>query len=394
MKTIGLLGFPKETNLELYPDSTVLNKTATNQGTPVCRETLGDILTNMYALLRNAGVTANGNEDNEENGYQILQALKLLANELNDVEQVISSSGGFYTVGLKFSKLPNNYIFIAKANENYNDSILYIKGNEDDSEGLPVTSTGFGIGDEVLVVLNQESAKIIKLNSITGSNNNFTELFTVFGTPIGYSDSGQKIWYKQNGKVFSDLPEIYDLQQAVIDYEENENIFIYDVVLISGNFVCFCYNYLDNKYSFYKFSLNDILTPVRMTPEGFTLGNNDGNIFNCIMFSNLQNIFITNKADCSSKDYIITKLIPNFVTNKMEFAGTVELHSSFVKSSNCVLSLEALYSLINGILTKYDFSGNEPVLLGNFESFNGFLFNIKGSFYYTNGEVAKKWVLQ
>ena len=89
MRTIKNLPVPKEQDLVKFPNSTILNETDTNDGTPVVREIYGDFITNIYAFLVDRGIIPNEIEDNEVNGYQFLDALKLNVNKLNDVRRVL-----------------------------------------------------------------------------------------------------------------------------------------------------------------------------------------------------------------------------------------------------------------------------------------------------------------
>ena len=159
MKTLESLSVPKQVDSD-FPYGAIINETDVNEGTPVIRELYNDILVNNYKLLELAGITPNGNEDNETNGYQIIEALKKLPNLLNDIEQVLSLSGTVFSLPLKFSLLPNKYVLIARAGDNYNSAFSYtLKGSEESPAYGFTCSTGFRNGDELLIVLDSSGAR-------------------------------------------------------------------------------------------------------------------------------------------------------------------------------------------------------------------------------------------
>ena len=99
MRTIKNQNIPQNSDAK-FPFSTILNETETNSGTPVIEEVYGDILTNIYKLLQVVGVTASETQDSDTSQYQILEALKLLPNSLNDIEQVLSLTTTTWNVPL------------------------------------------------------------------------------------------------------------------------------------------------------------------------------------------------------------------------------------------------------------------------------------------------------
>ena len=118
MRTIKTTGFPQDTNLNKFPDGQINNETDTQEGTPVVREIYGDVLTNIYKLMRDSGVTANGNEDSETDGYQLLEAFKKFSNELNDIRQLATVQGTNINLNFNIDFLPDNYVFIGLISEN------------------------------------------------------------------------------------------------------------------------------------------------------------------------------------------------------------------------------------------------------------------------------------
>ena len=68
MRTLKLLNLIHDNNYSLFPQGAILNETDNNEGTPVVREVYGDILSNVYKIITEAGINFNNSEDNEQNG--------------------------------------------------------------------------------------------------------------------------------------------------------------------------------------------------------------------------------------------------------------------------------------------------------------------------------------
>jgi len=118
MKTVNQIGAPFNQDPQL-PFGGIKNETDTEDGTPIVEEVLGDVLTNMYKLLQTVGITPNQLQDKDSTGYQILNALKLLPNNLTDIQQVLSLSATTWSINFNVDYFPNKTHFVAIATENY-----------------------------------------------------------------------------------------------------------------------------------------------------------------------------------------------------------------------------------------------------------------------------------
>src|SRR5690554_5704644 len=58
-----------------YPYGDLRDNPGNNTGTPYNRELFGDIQRNVEKIMDEAGIVANGLDDNDANGYQIFEAL-------------------------------------------------------------------------------------------------------------------------------------------------------------------------------------------------------------------------------------------------------------------------------------------------------------------------------
>ncbi len=386
MRTIGQQAIPKETDLAKFPDSTIVNQTPSIPGTPVVREIYGDILVNHYKLLRDRKINPNGLEDNELNGHQILQAWKRIVNEIVDVEQVLNLAGSTWNINVDLDLLPNKTVVFAKASQPYNDALNYTFKGSGAGPVYNLISTGFSGGDEVMIIIDAALVRVINLSSaVTPASS--SQVFSVFGSPISYSDSFNKIWYQEQGKIFSDLPEIYDLQTPIQD-DLGDAFQLIDVFNVNNNFVCFVK--LGNKYFFYKYAPGNFNAPVQMTCNGFDMLDNAGQDYNLHAFFDSAFLHISNRGQAGDdREFIRCRF--DFDTNEVVFVSDYALEGNFVKTTNAVAEQNAIVTFVSGELKAYKYDGSVAVDLGKFNSYVGLLFKIKADPYYTNGEVAKKW---
>ena len=93
MKSLKSQNLIHDQNYALFPEGAIINETDQNEGTPVVRGVYNDLLMNFYALLKDRGINLNNLEDNEANGYQIINALNLDFNNYSDVLEGINRCG-------------------------------------------------------------------------------------------------------------------------------------------------------------------------------------------------------------------------------------------------------------------------------------------------------------
>lgn len=384
MRKIKDLGIVHDTDYLKFPSGTIKNETDIEPGTPVIREVYGDILTNIYAILKDRQINFNGLEDNELNGYQLLNALKLLTNDLNDSERILNKAGNTYSLDLRFSLLPNKYVLFARASENYVDSQNSTINGADGSYPFS-SSTGFNQGDEVLIVLDQAGSRAYNMTHLGGGTNG--ELFNIFGTPLQFNDS-DKLWYQEEGKLFSDVPEIFDLQEAIRTSEGNPDLLVYEMFAFDDKIICLFFDG-NSKYYFRFFNLNDWNNPLELNPN-FSM--NSGSDFKMHAYFDGRFVYLTNAANQDPTDSKITKAYFDFQNQQLTFVQELSLQGEFNKTTNGIASGKGITTFINGRLIFWGFDGN-LVDMGIFNSFIGVIFKIKENSYYTNGEVAKKWNL-
>ncbi len=392
MRTVKQLpaGTPIETDFTKFPDSTVVNETdLPNSGTPVVREIYGDILTNIYKLLRITGITANGNEDNELNGYQLVTALQNLPNALNDIEQQLNLIGTQFTVGLNLSLLPANYFLLCRSVESIVDGVIYTFAGSDNNPYPFTAVTPFSSGDEVLLIINPSGVRAYSLSAI-GSEESADEVFTPFGIPLAFNDSA-KVYYQSEGTLFSDLPESYDLQAPIRILESNGTTIVYEMMIIGGFVVCLTFNPTAVSYKIYKYALNNLTTPILMTLSGsaFAIGTD----YQPFIYTDGVKLYISNNTGNNTDDYAFDIYTMNLSAGTLTYSGTVSLDTGFVKTTNAVINNNNLYNYVNGVLNKYSLANGALTYVNTFSAFVGVLFKLNDNIYYSNGEIGKLWTL-
>ncbi len=163
-------------DLTNYPDGRIKDDGGSGDGTPVNEQTKGDIHEFFDKLLRLYGLEHNGLPDNEENGYQTIEALKGLANKNNYIYDLTSNSN-ILSLPLKVGKLLVNESFTVKASQD-KASETTLKGTLDNVT-KSVTIVGDYLAGDYLRVINTNSGiNIIRL--VDFSN------FTVIASELGF----------------------------------------------------------------------------------------------------------------------------------------------------------------------------------------------------------------
>jgi hypothetical protein len=386
MRTVRQLPVAQVTDPLKFPQGTIQNETDTELGTPVIREIYGDVLTNIYAILADAGIVPDGVEDDELRGYQLLNALKRFSNELNDVEQVLSLNATVWSVNMPVDHLPNRYVFMARAAENYNDALSYTFTGTDNNS-YPLTSpTGFRSGDDVLVVIDQAGVRVVGLTKSVGEST----VLTVFGTPVAFNDSAN-MYYEDNGSLLTDAPSVEHLQARIRVVDGNGTLVVYNMFVLQGFVLCFCYLPSVQTYRFYHFDINDLDTPVLVPVTGVTIPTGSNN--EPYAYTDGTLVYLTNQAGTSTDDFELAGLTYAPATPSLALSVSRVLPGTFTKTTNAVLQNTDLVTFINGQLKKYDLTTGIETQVDEYGTFIGTIFRFNGATYYSNGEVAKQWTV-
>ena len=376
MRVLRQLPVPQDQNLAKFPDGTIQNETDTQDGTPVVRELYGDVLTNIYKLLSLADITPTGNEDAEDTQYQLVQALKLFSNELNDVEQVLTLTGSVWSVPFKLSIVPDKYVFVGLASEPYNPAINYtFKGIEDNPVISMTSITGFDTGDELLVIVDQSGVKVISLTKIIEAEKTVT---TSFGFPLPFNDT-QLMYYLTNGRLINDTPFEKDLQTQIRASSADALALIQDCFILKEHVLCFTFLPTTTTYKFYQFPLSNLDTVSNVPVTGITIPVGSDNKPYC--YTDGEFIYISNRAGTLADgvdDNEFSKFSYTPATPIITRISNFEISNNFEKTSNAVIKDDTyLYTFIDSVLKRYDMGAGTVLQIGNFETINGQIFGFQ-----------------
>lgn len=389
MRTIKNLQVPKEQDLVKFPNSTILNETDTNDGTPVVREIYGDFITNIYAFLVDRGIIPNEIEDNEVNGYQILDALRLNVNKLNDVRRVLEKvSKNVYRIDIDFNIISDRYPIFVKSPENillieYFNKIIYLEDSKGVRKIINFNKQVFS-GDELLFIISDE---VTAVNLI---HNNLYEdkvELNIQGVPLSYSTSNLNDYLDNNTLIYNDGSSI-DLSQFL-----DPNIIIRDMVLLNDFYFIFCIDSSNDKLHLYKYKRGD-----NNVEEILIQGINDNNQTPGLRTSSVQmyvfknNIAFSHKGGNVFNVYIISMF--NYDgSNLLKYVSDVTLDNSFNGSSSYFMENDSIImaDTLSQDLYKYNFSGGKESIYKIKQNIVNLYTKNTNDRYIQVDETAVKW---
>lgn len=389
MRTIKNLPIPQDGNDAKFPDGQIRNQTDTETGTPVVREIYGDVLTNIYKILRDAGITPNEQEDSETDGYQFLEALKVFSNDTNDKRQLLSVSSTNIIAGFNFDNVPENYVFIGIVSEPLTSTESYsLISGFGGSASYPVNLTSnISASNTVLVIVNSSGSTIISIESAL--ENQEESLTTSFGTPLSFNDSST-LYYLSSGNLIDDFPKNYLVENKIQVLEGSLSIKVVDSIIFKNKLICLTFDSAILQYKAFSFSLSNL-----EAVEGeITMPNISGVDNQPYMYCDGEFVYFTNSQNNVNgdlNDYSISKFSFNDTSLQFTNVSFFNIDALFEKTTNSFISNENLYTFINGDLYRYPFTGGAREFLGNFNTINGVVFKFNGNTYYSNGNVARQW---
>lgn len=386
MKVLGNLPVVKDVNVKYPFGSNIQNETDTMEGTPVVREIYGDILMNLYKLLELTGVTPTGTEDSNLTQFQIVQSLKLLPNSLNDIEQVLVKNANVWSVPLDLQKLPNKYVFFARASENYSSiNPYFFKGTG--AVQYPFFSNGFSASDELMIVI--DSAQV-RAYSLSFTSSSVSEVYNVMGSPLRYNSS-TTMYYFSDGVLYNDTPKAYNLENIIRVNVSDGTVIVVDVLISQGFALCFCLSPSTNTYFFRQFDLLDFSVSQSVAIIGETMGSL-ADYKPQIYIDNAIDLYITNGMNTTANNYTFSRLVYSPGTNSMEFVSNYNIGNTYVKTTNSVIKEDILYTLLDGQLTGCNLAGTRVFYnIGVINTMLGVLFGHRNNVYYSSNNIAKKW---
>lgn len=381
MRTIKGLPYAQDTDTTKFPYGQIQNETATQEGTPVVRQIYGDVLTNIYKIVRDSGLNFNQLEDSEENGYQLLDALKVFSNKLNDLEQVVTVSGNQLEVNFDINNLPDNYVFIGKNSDFISEGVNYeLSGTG--SRTLSITAQrNISASSLLLITLKASSITINVINQEEAQSS----ILTPFTGVISYNSSS-KTYYISDGYLINNTPESVNIQQAIRLYESDASISVIDTVLHKNKFLVLAKPDSSNIYDFYVIDSGNL----SVIENKLSYNQSGANDYLPYLYADKDFIYLTNSGNNSSSNNIIDKISVDYTAGTLSKVSQLTLESSFQKTSNAFWRNGNIYTFVNGNLNLYKSDGTiEFILFLN--NINGQLFVQNEKVYFTSGEIATIW---
>jgi hypothetical protein len=391
MRTIGNLPIPKKVGSEFPFNATIQNETATEQGTPVIEQIYGDLLMNFYKLMSLCGVTPSETQDNNLTQFQIIDALKLFSNELNDLNQLIKVDGLDLGVSFDFDLLPEDYIFIGKLAEDILASNNYtINGLGSNSYSIN-SNVDINALQTVLITLKASGSTITLIDGLNSVNDNLINVS--FERPLSFNNSN-KMYYYFSGKIITDEPRAYNIQNTIQVYGSNLDLSVVDIIVHKNKLICLCFDSSATTYRIFCFQTTNLSV---VESEVFIPSSSSTN-YEPYMFSDANHVYFTNSSstlNISSADNEIGKFLFDETTFEFIPISDFELQDDFEKTTNTVISgsSDYFYTFVSGNLWKYEVSTATREFLGAFNTIDGRIFKFNSKTYYTNGSVATKWNL-
>ncbi len=386
MKVLGNTTLAKDVDAKYSFGANIQDETNTVVGTPVVRELYGDIVQNIYRFLELTNVNPTNTEDNKNTQFQFVEAISKFANQINDINHVLSLDGLVWSLPLDLEILPNKFVCFAQVTDNYVNGVSYsFKGIGVDE--IPFSSDGFKASEQVLIVIENSIVKAFSLSKLTEVSDT---VFTPLGSPISFNDT-DKMYYKEDGYLLTDLPNSFELENALRVFSGQGTLILQNVALFENQLICF---------SSYQFSPTIIRYNIHFV---------DANDFNIIIESNYfegevenpisysyfdsdASLYLTNSSGQSLNDYTINKNVRD-ISGSYQFSSQINLDVSFEKTTNAIVKNDFIYTFVDGYLRKYNLSTGVKTDLMYLPGVNGQLFQFNGEVYFTTGEVAKKWIL-
>ena len=388
MRTIRDLPIVQDGNNTLFPDGQIRNETATQSGTPVVREIYGDILTNIYKIIRDAGFEFTETEDNENTQYQLLQALKVFVNELNDVMQVLTVSSNDISINVDLDNLPNNYVFIGQVSEPLLSATTYeLTGTGTNTYSFNPDSD-INANSQVLLVINNSSA--VKLIDLSKQVTQDTISLPYSGV-LSYNSTNTS-YYLSDGFIMTNGPQSTNVQQVIRVDQGDNDILIYDAIIHKGILICMAKTALEKIYDFYMFTLSDLdNVAARVQVEQQPLIGNSAIDYVPYLFADNDFVYLSNLGNNEDEDFKLRAYSFNSSNFSFTQSSNITLNSDFQKSTNYFIKDSKIFTFINGNLYSYPFAGGTR----NFEKFlnntNGQVFVQDSKIYFKSGFIGNLW---
>ncbi|AGF91159.1 hypothetical protein CHPG_00007 [Cellulophaga phage phi3:1] len=288
MRTIKNLALPQDSDYVNFPDGRVRNETVTAAGTPVVEEVYGDLLQNFYKIIRSSGLEITETADSEGTQFQLLDALKIFANEVNDLKQTLTVNQGEISTLLNLDTLPDDYVFIGKITEDISANNIYLLNGTGEVLVNAVSTSDVKASSLVLVVLSQVGYSSI--TDLTVAAEDLKSLSVSLGTPLSFN-STKNLMYFSDGKIITDYPKVYDVQQAINDSLMTSDFVAIDCFTVKEKLLCYAFNKTNSTYHLFSFLASN---PGALEGEVTFIKSVNAAENKPLIYTNGQFLFITN----------------------------------------------------------------------------------------------------
>lgn len=379
MKVLGQIAeiLNKEVNGKYPFGAAIQNKTESVAGTPVVRELYNDPLMNWYHLLEITKVNPTNQEDNDDNGYQLIDAVKKLA---GDYDKLINLSliSGTFTANVDFSILPAGFFCFAISTDNYQPT--QIKG----SNNIPVNFTSSGFSANEIILLKFEATQVVAYSFLNKTVSDY--IYTNFGNPLHFNYSNS-MEYEFDGIVLkNDLSKI-SIQDEIRTHLSDNTLIVNDIFKIQQGYIFSVYK--PGTVTFLKFYLKPNTGSLAELVPQSAVNNPTNSNLPLILFDG-NYIYMSNGSGSQTEDFVTDKYFVNLSTNRLSWSSRFNVDTDFVKTKNTVVKGTDFYQLINGELNRYDLTNELKYLKFSLPNINGRLFSFNGNVYLSTGEIARK----
>ena len=156
-----------KSDLANYPNGQIQDNDGTDNGTPINRVTSSDLWMFFDKLMRQAGLSYNGDFDNEGNGYQYVDALIALASK-SDYILPLTLVSGRLSIPTKLGILQDNEMLLAQAAVDFTTETQFVGTDSPVVYKTIINTQNWKTGDFLLLINTPAGIKIIEL--VTGDN--------------------------------------------------------------------------------------------------------------------------------------------------------------------------------------------------------------------------------
>lgn len=390
MRTLKSQNLIHDQNYALFPQGAIINETDSVEGTPVVREVYNDLLMNVYALVKDRKINFNNLEDNEQNGYQLINALKLVFNDYTDSVKILSKPGVDWFLDVDLSLVPVDCVFFVRSSEDVSSESV-IDQTFKDRFGVVrkfTAKTNIKTGDDCILIVNNDYSRIYSLNPKSIQKSNLDNLIT-FGNPITLNESFDAIWYLSNG-VLSNMQLNFQDIGTFITNQFGPDTILKNVLQVSGDFLCLIYNQVNFKYKVVSFKNNTFNQLFEVSAFGQDISENPTEDLDVHFYADeVGGVFFSNQAGNSDDNYSISKYTYDRNQNQLAFQANFNLDIGFEKNTNTVVSNQRFIVLSNIGISIFNLDGVKSTI-PTYGQLIGQLFQVKNNIYFNDGHNALK----